>query len=128
MKTRCDNPNSTNYAYWGGRGIGYSPKWVNFEEFYEDMKEGYADNLSLDRIDNNKGYSKENCRWATREQQQNNARNNHIFDFNDMKKTLSEWARYLNIKRSTLSQRYFVYKWGIEKCLTYKRGGDNLAN
>lgn len=76
MKNRCSNPNVPRYKDWGGRGITYDPRWESFSSFWEDMKEGYMEGLSIDRIDNDKSYYKENCRWATRTDQQNNKRNN----------------------------------------------------
>lgn len=73
MKQRCQNQNHKYYASYGGRGIDVSDSWQSFENFVDDM--GLKpDGLSLDRIDNNKGYSKENCRWATKAQQARNTR------------------------------------------------------
>lgn len=65
LKARCKNPNSESYEDYGGRGISYDPKWETFEGFWEDMQEGYSPELSLDRVDVNGGYCKENCRWTT---------------------------------------------------------------
>lgn len=73
MKSRCDNPNLPNYEDYGGRGLSYDTAWVRFEAFHKDMGK-CPKGLSLDRIDNDKGYYKENCRWATRTQQNNNQR------------------------------------------------------
>ncbi len=73
MKARCDNPNTTQYADYGGRGITYDPRWGTFENFLEDLGEP-QDGFSLDRIDVNQGYSKENCRWATLSEQRRNKR------------------------------------------------------
>ena len=73
MKQRCQNKNHKYYASYGGRGIDISNDWQSFENFVNDM--GLKPNgLSLDRIDNNKGYSKENCRWATKAEQVRNTR------------------------------------------------------
>ena len=71
MKIRCDDKGFEGY---GGRGISYDPKWITFEGFWEDMSEGYADNLTLDRIDPNGNYTKENCRWITKTLQTRNRR------------------------------------------------------
>lgn len=74
MKTRCDNVKHKWYPEYGGRGIGYQESWSSFESFWEDMQENYQDHLTLDRIDNDKGYSKENCRWAEAKFQSHNQR------------------------------------------------------
>lgn len=76
MKNRCDNPKNINYKYYGAKGITYDKSWVNFINFYNDMKKGYNDNLTLDRIDNNKGYTRSNCRWVSYTVQNNNATSN----------------------------------------------------
>jgi len=72
MKRRCDTEEGTNWARYGGRGITYDTKWKTFEGFWEDMKEGYEDNLTIDREDNNGNYCKSNCRWATPKKQTRN--------------------------------------------------------
>jgi hypothetical protein len=72
MKQRC-NDEAKKHVY-KNRNITYTDKWEEFESFWGDMQEGYADHLTLDRIDNEKGYYKENCRWATLQQQAQNRR------------------------------------------------------
>lgn len=74
MKTRCDNIKHKWYSEYGGRGISYDEKWSSFEAFWEDMEDGYSDELTLDRIDNNGHYCKENCRWVTSDYQSHNQR------------------------------------------------------
>lgn len=114
MKARCDNKNCPAFNNYGGRGISYAQEWVSFENFWKDMKDGYSDDLTLERRDVNQGYSKENCLWATRSEQSKNKRNNARF--NGL--LLSEWSEILGVKRSTLAQRIYVYKWPIAEALT----------
>jgi hypothetical protein len=73
LKARCNQANHPRYADWGGRGITYDPKWETYAGFLEDMGEAPAGE-TLDRKDNDKGYCKENCRWATYSQQNFNRR------------------------------------------------------
>lgn len=72
MKRRCNNPNTKAYKNYGARGITYDPKWESFEGFWEDMSEGYSDNLTLERIDPNGDYYKNNCSWETKSNQSRN--------------------------------------------------------
>jgi hypothetical protein len=77
MKARCNKPQHPQYANYGGRGITYDPRWEIFENFFADMGICLPD-LSLDRIDNEKGYNNENCRWASRKEQNANRRANQV--------------------------------------------------
>lgn len=112
MRQRCDNEKCINYINYGARGITYDRRWEDFEEFLKDMGERPS-GLSLDRIDNNSGYSKENCRWATRTVQNRNTRRAHLFNG----KTLKEWSEILGVRRGTLAQRYYVYGWSVDRVL-----------
>lgn len=117
MKTRCTNPKRWNFSNYGARGIAVCERWNDYKNFHEDMAFSYFDGASLERIDNNKGYEPENCKWATNEDQANNKRNNRLIEFNGKRQTLPRWARELGIKSSTLRQRFYVCKWSIERCL-----------
>lgn len=97
MKMRCTNPNNHAYKYYGGRGIKVCERWLNsFANFLADMGERPKE-MWLDRIDNNKGYSPDNCRWATVEEQCNNRRSNLIYHYNGKSQTLMQWCKELNI-------------------------------
>ena len=76
MKTRCNNPRSNRYKYYGGKGVIYDSNWGDFEKFYADMHEGYSEGLTLDRINGKEGYSKDNCRWTGVITQNNNKSDN----------------------------------------------------
>lgn len=100
MKQRCNNKSNRSYKNYGGRGITICDEWESdFINFYNDMKKGYADNLSIDRIDNNNGYSKYNCRWSTQSEQMNNTRRNRLLLFNGKKFTASRLSEKLNKNR-----------------------------
>lgn len=126
MKQRCCNPNHKYYDLYGGRGISVCEEWLQFEPFYEWAKSnGYNDKLTIDRKDNNKGYSPENCRWTTQKVQCNNRRNNVMLTCNGKTQTLTQWSEELGIGIDTLWRRMNVYGWDVEKTLTEKvvRGG-----
>lgn len=76
MKRRCLNPNRKDFMWYGGRGIEVCDKWLKFAGFAEDMLGTYFTGATIDRIDNNKGYCKENCQWSTKSKQQQNRSNN----------------------------------------------------
>ena len=105
MKQRCLNKNDIGYKNYGGRGITVCPEWLNsFKNFYADMGKK-PEGLSLDRIDNDGNYCKENCRWATLEEQHNNTRANRFLTYNNKTQTMAQWAREFNISSSTLFGR-----------------------
>lgn len=92
MKQRCYNENDKAYKDYGGRGITVCEEWLHdFQAFYDwSMKNGYRDDLSIDRKDVNGNYCPENCRWATIKEQVNNTRRNIILEYNGKKQTLSQ--------------------------------------
>lgn len=121
MIERCTNKDHRSYKYYGGRGISVCKRWLDYENFKMDMFTSYKEGFSLDRIDNDCGYNKDNCRWVPKNRQASHTRRSCIIEYDGKKQNLSDWARQLGIKRSTLAQRYYVYNWNIEKCLNFKR-------
>lgn len=120
MKSRCTNKKLKDYIRYGGRGITICEKWNTFDGFIEDMLPTYEDNLTLDRIDNSKGYSKENCRWATPKEQALNTRNVERakrYKYNGKSYTVRELAEVSGIKRTTLDMRLRSYGWNIQEAL-----------
>jgi hypothetical protein len=105
MKTRCNNVNRPEAKNYINRGIVYCPEWEIFENFLADMGEPSSPDLSIDRIDNNKGYSKENCRWVTSAVQNLNKRNCTAYTYQGKTQTISEWGRELGINYVTLIKR-----------------------
>lgn len=119
VKTRCNNPRNRAYPQYGGRGIRLCEEWESFQNFQNwAIKSGYVDGLTLDRIDVNGNYSPENCRWVDMKTQQNNRRNNHVIEFNGVRKTLSEWSEATGLSSSTLRTRLSILGWPIERALT----------
>jgi len=116
MKSRCNNPNYRNSHLWLGRGIKYVPEWERFTFFLRDMGVR-PDGTSLDRIDNDKGYSPENCRWATKKQQMNNMSRNLKITYKGETLNLQEWAFKTGIKREVIKSR-INRGWTIEAALT----------
>jgi len=118
IKQRCHNPNYHDYKTYGGRGITVCDRWKNsFENFFEDMGVK-PKGLTLERIDNDKGYSKENCKWATYKQQARNRRDNRFITYNGETKIMTDWARQYGLSRGVLWHRIFKMKWPMEMALT----------
>lgn len=117
MKTRCLNKNVPEYRNYGGRGIKVCDDWKSFEKFYEDMGEPPTKKHSLERIDNNGNYNKQNCKWATPEEQSNNTRRNRYIKYNDDIYTLSEWSKKTGLSYPQLRNR-LNRGWNIKRALT----------
>ena len=116
MRSRCQRPNDKEYARYGGRGITVCKRWQTFENFYADMGDP-PDGATLDRRDNSKGYCKDNCRWATRQQQANNRRGNLMIAFDGRTMTLAQWARNTGINSTTIRAR-LNRGWTVKDSLT----------
>lgn len=115
MITRCTNPDDRNYAAYGGRGIGVSDDWSLFANFLRDMGP-CPEGKSLDRIDNNQGYSKENCRWATTKEQARNKRGNIFLEYEGKRLCISDWAVIKKLKTNTI-QRRIKAGWSTDRIL-----------
>jgi hypothetical protein len=120
MKKRCTNPKAHNYRYYGGRGITVCDRWSGvdgFPNFLSDMGEPPTPKHSIDRIDGNLGYSPENCRWATINEQQRNKSNNVLIEYNGETKTLTEWCELLDLSCLTMRSR-LLKGWTAERAFT----------
>jgi hypothetical protein len=106
---RATNPNNNDWKDYGGRGIGVCERWLSFENFYTDMGEKPL-GTQIDRIDNNKGYSPDNCRWLTPQRNCSNRRNNIRADLGFFPLTLAELARLGCVSSSTASLRWAKYR------------------
>lgn len=118
MMDRCYRSKSANFKFYGGRGIKVCEEWQDAKAFGRWAENsGFKPGLSLDRIDTNKDYSPENCRWATACEQANNRRNTLYLTANGETHTISEWSIITGIKRSTIKNR--IYRgWTHERALT----------
>lgn len=122
MNERCYNVNDNAYRNYGARGIKVYKYWQpqnnGFINFYKwSTKNGYKEDLSIDRINNNGNYTPKNCRWITMKEQANNKRNNLVIEYKGVKKTLKEWSEELNMSYNCLRHRLYR-SWTIEKAFT----------
>lgn len=104
MVDRCTNPKAKRYKDYGGRGVSICDRWLTFDNFYSDMGD-YKEGMSIDRIDNNIGYSPENCRWTDDISQANNKRNNVLVSLFGRTQTLAQWCREIGVKYSTAHEK-----------------------
>jgi hypothetical protein len=117
MLNRCSkDTKSKNKRNYIDRGIKVCDRWKYFDAFFEDMGEA-PEGLSIDRIDNDKGYEPSNCRWASAAEQSNNTRKNVVLRYNNKVQTVSQWAREIGILQSTLSYR-IRRGWAVERALS----------
>ena len=117
MKNRCSSPKCHAYKHYGARGIKVCDEWMEYEPFRDwSYSNGYAENLTLDRIDVNGDYEPSNCRWATRKEQANNKRGTIKLSYNNITRPLSEWAEKLGVKSSLLYSR-LKKGWEIDAIL-----------
>lgn len=115
IKQRCMNTKDKFYKDYGGRGITVCERWLDVRNFVEDMYPSYREGLSIERIDNNKGYSKENCRWATLKEQARNMRNNKKVTLGSETKILVEWCEELSLNYNKTQLRLSKLNWSVEE-------------
>ena len=119
MRNRCRNPKDKDYRHYGGRGIKVCERWDDFTMFLKDMglpEEG----RQLDRIDNSKDYTPDNCRWVTSKYNNRNKRTNRLITLNGITLCISAWGEKLGVPRQTLHWR-LKQKWPINKVLSEVR-------
>ena len=118
MVGRCHRKTSENYKLYGEKGIFVCDEWLKFQNFCKwSLYNGYRNTLTIDRIDNNKGYSPENCRWVTEDEQHRNRSDNHTLTFDDRTQCVSDWANEVGIKRNTIYER-LNRGWSVRDALT----------
>ena len=119
MKTRCYNPNSQSYKYYGARDIKICSEWLedfaNFKEWA--LSHGYREDLTIERSDVNGDYTPDNCLWTTYKIQANNMRSNHLETIDGVTKNLTEWAEYYGINIKTVRDR-LKRGWDLISALT----------
>lgn len=126
MYCRCYYKSTNQYKNYGGKGIEVCKEWKkDFMNFYNwAINNGYEEHLTLDRIDNNKGYYPENCRWATVKEQANHRTTNVYYTFNGETKTGKQWCEIYNISQTTLNDR-LKRGWSLEQALTISTQGNH---
>ena len=118
MKNRCTNPNDPAYKHYGARGIRVCHRWLDYKAFSRWAKShGYADNLTIERIDVNGNYEPGNCRFVTKKEQAWNRRTSRIITYNGKTQCLEQWAKEIGISSGTLSSRINRQHWSIKHAL-----------
>lgn len=123
MKTRCDNSSYYLFDRYGGRGISYCDSWIDFKCFISDMGYAPTKSHSLDRIDGDKGYDKDNCQWSTPKEQANNRIDNVHYEYKGESKTLALWCDQLDVKYDTVRARLESGNFTVEQAFELKAGG-----
>jgi hypothetical protein len=116
LRDRCNNPKCDSYADYGGRGITCDPRWDSYQNFLADMGER-PPGMMIERRNNNLGYSKENCYWATIREQSRNKRSNILLTFNGQTHPIVDWADICGIPAERISHR-IIAGWSVERAIT----------
>ena len=118
MLKRCEDPSNEKFADYGGRGITVCDRWHDITAFHADMAPTFRKGLTLDRIDNNAGYSPENCRWRTPHEQSRNKRNNILVTLNGETKILKDWCSLHGVSYGMVRSRIKDMGWDPLLALT----------
>lgn len=113
IKQRCLNPKSRQWADYGGRGIDIDPRWAASYTVFRNEAGEPLKGLSIDRIDNEKGYWPGNVRWCNRTTQNKNKRNNVTFEYKGKDLTLNDLSELCGINKRTLASRIYLYGWSV---------------
>lgn len=117
MHQRCNDPNVPEYRRYGGRGITVCPEWRDFDRFMSDMGRRPFNGATLERINNDLGYSADNCRWDTRRAQALNKASSRLLTFNGETMSMSEWSERMHVPYFRLRSRLRI-GWTVERALT----------
>jgi hypothetical protein len=117
MKRRCLNPMDYSYPRYGGRGITVSKSWMRFDNFFRDMGPAYRIGMSLERRDNNKGYSRSNCKWIPLAEQGKNRRTVKLYVYRGERMTIQDWARKVRLRPDTIYRR-LTHGWSVRKAIS----------
>lgn len=120
MKNRCNNPNHDAYDRYGGRGISYDPSWEKFENFLNDMGLKSDPKMELDRIDNEKNYCKQNCKWSSKKEQTRNRggkRATRLYTFDGKTMCIKDWADFIGISPQSMQKR-LNKGWPLERAFS----------
>lgn len=115
MIDRCRNPNSLRFNRYGGRGLAVCERWLDPKAFHADMGDP-PPGMTIERINNDSGYSPENCRWATKKEQNNNRSSTRIISFGGESLSAAAWAERIGIGKATMYYR--LRTWPLERALT----------
>lgn len=119
MRQRCNNKNNPAYHRYGGRGLKIEKRWDSFENFLADMGRRPSSQHSIERKNNNLGYSKSNCKWASAVEQGSNMRSNKWIEFKGKKQLCHQWDAQMGYNRNTVLQRLHL-GWTVERAITQK--------
>lgn len=118
MITRCTNPKASNYARYGGRGIKVCDRWIkSYSDFLNDMGRAPSAEHTLDRINNDGDYEPGNCKWSTKEDQQNNRRNTLLIEHEGKKLSATQWSQIVRIPAKRILHRV-KHGWPVAEALT----------